>query len=336
MEMFHNKKMQNPLEEDRGSDLFKTSTHTGHHWRPPTYFPSSNFQRVVMDPIPKTLNVKDQVLPETHFQTTTKVFHDNKFPNQDIYNEPLSLRQTKALPSYKVNYIFDVVEKLNSKPRRPLTMAFQKSEYKNEYEEVESELAYEYDRPLHTKKYLINDEHRERATEIAFDDTFKSDVPPKRPIDPSQIGVLNLLDPYMTTYNKEHRKWTRDQLKNEAKQDAITIYDTENLKNADYLNKNQNLSLNMRDEIWFKSDVKSRNVHRPLKPVPNSGLISETKEMFVTPNDIKAKQTHLCPVNTPFITPTASTKAIYGTHEMYNSEYTNIGRGKIGYVPNNV
>ena len=45
-------------------------------------------------------------------------------------------------------------------------MAFQKSEYKNEYEEVESELAYEYDRPLHTKKYLINDEHRERATEV--------------------------------------------------------------------------------------------------------------------------------------------------------------------------
>ena len=79
----------------------------------------------------------------------------------------------------------------------------------------------------------------------------------------------------MTTYNKEHRKWTRDQLKNEAKQDAITIYDTENLKNADYLNKNQNLSLNMRDEIWFKSDVKSRNVHRPLKPVPNRYIYTE-------------------------------------------------------------
>lgn len=36
--------MQNNLEEDRGQDLFKTSTHTSHHYRPATYFPSSNFQ----------------------------------------------------------------------------------------------------------------------------------------------------------------------------------------------------------------------------------------------------------------------------------------------------
>lgn len=38
-------------------------------------------------------------------------------------------------------------------------------------------------------------------------------MPPKRPIDPSQIGVLNLLDPYMTTYNKDHKKWTKFVLK---------------------------------------------------------------------------------------------------------------------------
>lgn len=36
--------MQNPLEEDRGQDLFKTSTHTAHHYRPSSYFPSSNFE----------------------------------------------------------------------------------------------------------------------------------------------------------------------------------------------------------------------------------------------------------------------------------------------------
>jgi hypothetical protein len=44
---------------------------------------------------------------------------------------------------------------------------------------------------------------------IAFDDNYKSDVPPKAPIDPSKIGVLHLLDPYLTSYNKEHKKWTR-------------------------------------------------------------------------------------------------------------------------------
>ena len=64
------------------------------------------------NPIPQALNEKDEVLPETHFSTTHKAFHDNKFPNQDLYNEPLALRQTKPLPSYKVNYIQDVVEKV--------------------------------------------------------------------------------------------------------------------------------------------------------------------------------------------------------------------------------
>jgi hypothetical protein len=124
--------MINPLEEDRGQDLFKTSTHTAHHYRPNSFFPSSHFQvillrfydytyflillnskPVIYDPIPNSLNLKDQVLPDTHFQTTTKVFHDNKFTNQDLYNDPLSMRQIKPLPSYKVNYIYDVLEKVN-------------------------------------------------------------------------------------------------------------------------------------------------------------------------------------------------------------------------------
>lgn len=69
---------------------------------------------MVYDPIPQALNVKDEVRPDLHFQTTNKVFHDNKFPNQDLYNDAVSLRHGKPLPSYKVNYMFDVVEKVVS------------------------------------------------------------------------------------------------------------------------------------------------------------------------------------------------------------------------------
>lgn len=65
-----------------------------------------------MDPIPPSLNSKSQVLPKDHFTTTANTFHDNKFPNQDLYNDALSLKQVKPLPSYKVNYIYDVVEKV--------------------------------------------------------------------------------------------------------------------------------------------------------------------------------------------------------------------------------
>lgn len=65
-----------------------------------------------MDPIPPSLNSKDQVLPQTHYTTTHKSYHDNKFPNQDLYNDALSLKHVKPLPSYKVNYMYDVVEKV--------------------------------------------------------------------------------------------------------------------------------------------------------------------------------------------------------------------------------
>ena len=59
----------------------------------------------------------------------------------------------------------------------------------------------------------------------------------------------------------------------------------------------------MRDDIWFKSDAKIRQVHSAPKPVPNTGLISETREMYVTPSDVKAKEAKLCPITNPFILP---------------------------------
>jgi len=268
--------MQNNFTDDHGQNLFQTSTHTAHHWRPGFYYPSSNFKTVLMDPIPPSLNSKSQVLPKDHFTTTANTFHDNKFPNQDLYNDALSLKQVKPLPSYKVNYIYDVVEKLNSKPRRPLTMAFQKSEYKDLYEEHDSELAYELDRPIHARNYLDEDEKLDKATKIAFDGNVKPVVPASRPIDPSQVGVFNLLDPYLTTYNKEHKKWTKEQQNGIGKKNALTIYDTEEATKAwgfglktNPIDEITQKNLPMRDEIWFKSEAKQRHVHCPPKNVPH-------------------------------------------------------------------
>ncbi len=115
------------------------------------------------------MNTKDEVTPETHFTTTHKTFHDNKFPNQDLYNDPVPLRQVKPMANYRVNYMSDVVEKLNSKPRRPLTMAFQGSEYKGEFDSKDAEVNYEFDRPLHSgsKGYLISDELLTGPTKVS-------------------------------------------------------------------------------------------------------------------------------------------------------------------------
>jgi len=327
--------MQNTLTEDRGQNLFTTSTHTAHHWRPGFYFPSSNFKTVIMDPIPPSLNSKDQVLPNIHFATTNNTYHDNKYPNQDLYNDALALKQVKPLPSYKVNYLYDVVEKLNAKPRRPLTMAFQKSEYKNQYEEQESELAYEFDRPLHGRNYLDEDEKTNKFTEIIYDGNVKPTVPYRKPVDPSQIGVFNLLDPYLTTYNKEHKKWTKDQQNGIGKKNAVTIYDTEEATKAwgfglkqNPIEENPRKNLPMRDDIWFKSETKQRQVHHPPQNVPHCGMTTEMKENYTIPSDVKAKEAKLCPIDTPFILPAHGLKSAYSTPGMYRSEYTNIGRGR--------
>ena len=67
---------------------------------------------MVGNPLPDGLAVEDKVRPEIRFETTTGTFHDNKYPFVDEFNEPLPLKQVKPLPCYKVNYMYDVVEKV--------------------------------------------------------------------------------------------------------------------------------------------------------------------------------------------------------------------------------
>jgi hypothetical protein len=114
-------------------------------------------------------------------------------------------------------------------------------------------------------------------------------------------------------------------LKGIAKKDGITIYDNSQVQTSGLLPETKP----MRDEIWFKTEAKQRQVHVPAKIVPNSGLQTEIRENFVVPTDVKAKSTKLCPIDNPFTQQGPSTKIVYATQEMYKSEYTNIGRGKL-------
>ena len=41
---------------------------------------------------------------------------------------------------------------------------------------------------------------------FAVDGSERPTMPPRK-FDPSEQGVFNLLDPYLTSYNKEHRKF---------------------------------------------------------------------------------------------------------------------------------
>ena len=59
----------------------------------------------------------------------------------------------------------------------------------------------------------------------------------------------------------------------------------------------------MRDEIWFKTETKQRSVHCPAKPVRHGGFTTETRDNYVFPSDVKAKEAKLCPIETPFYQP---------------------------------
>lgn len=84
----------------------------------------------------------------------------------DVVEKVIYIVVSMVSPFHKFNPVFDVCLKLNSKPRRPLTMGFQKSEYKDEYEPTANELAYEFDRPIRPKLYLYDDEVNTKLTEV--------------------------------------------------------------------------------------------------------------------------------------------------------------------------
>lgn len=98
----------------------------------------------------------------------------------------------------------------------------------------------------------------------------------------------------------------------------------------------------MRDAIWFSSPTKIRQVHKPARFIPHSGLTTETRmlffsslfaiffslysgEQFVTPSHVNAKDTKYCPINTPYVQPMPSSTSIYATSAMYRTDSMNYG-----------
>ena len=92
----------------------------------------------------------------------------------------------------------------------------------------------------------------------------------------------------------------------------MTIYDSEEVPKSMGFGTKTNIvpptkliddNFPMRDEIWFKSATKQRQVHCPAKIVPNRGMTTEAREMYQQPTDVKAKEAKICPIDTPFILP---------------------------------
>lgn len=194
-------------------DWQQTSTGVGHHHRPGYYFPNSDFKALIYDPVPPPLARQDEITRDQHFKTTYGDFHDTKY-GKGVYGNPI---HQKAPGHWKVNYVKDLAEKLDKGGwRKPLTMGNQLTETKEEFSNkagVRQRYHFQDTAGLNLPQpYNLNDHHKEGPSKYGQGTTQN----PKLQGQPFYVrdkGVLNLLDPYLSTTHKDHRSFKPNELK---------------------------------------------------------------------------------------------------------------------------
>lgn len=321
--------------QEHRQDWHLTSTGVGHYYRPGYYFPASTFLSLYREPVPPELARKDEVPRDSYYYTTTGDAHDRKFFSapygQEIYK--------KAPGHWKVNYVKDLAEKLGKGGyRRPLTMCNQKSETKDEFSGRPGiKDTYEFDpRP---KPFTLNDHHNDGPTKYGVASTQNQKLR-GRPFFVRDKGILNELDPYLSTTQRDHRSFKPAELKGYPAKDIATYWQCEEYPKAWGFGTKDNPipkdsvprePLPMVDSTWFKSRTKVINVPRSAVPVPHSGLRSEKQDNYTRPSDVKMKEIYYCPVDSPYAQqvpgPPGPSSAFAAPH-MYKTEYQNVGSKK--------
>lgn len=318
-------------------DWQQTSTGVGHHHRPGYYFPNSDFKALIYDPVPPPLARQDEITRDQHFKTTYGDFHDPKY-GKGVYGNPI---HQKAPGHWKVNYVKDLAEKLDKGGwRKPLTMGNQLTETKEEFSNkagVRQRYHFEDTAGLNLPQpYNLNDHHKEGPSKYGQGTTQN----PKLQGQPFYVrdkGVLNLLDPYLSTTHKDHRSFKPNELKKYPKKDVATYWECEEYPKAWGHGLKHNPvpkdnvpreKLPMVDPTWFKTRTTIPRQPKPLLPVPHGGLKSLYAESFQQPTDVKAKENYYCAVDTPFVLPEPGSKSVMTAPKMYNTEYQHVGSNK--------
>ncbi|XP_060556411.1 stabilizer of axonemal microtubules 3-like [Ruditapes philippinarum] len=318
-------------------DWNQTSTGVGHHYRPGYYFPSSHFHPSIGEPVPPPLAHQDQVTRDQHFETTTGKAHDRKYP-ATLYSNPV---HQKAPGHWKVDYVKDLAEKLSKGGwRRPLTMGNQTSETREKFcSEPGVRQKYHFDDTAGLglpQNFNLHDHHVEGPSKLGQATTQNPKLQGKQ-FYVRDRGVLNLLDPYLTTTHKDHRAFKPDELKKYPKKDAATYWQCEDYPKAwghglkaNPLPKTSvpREQLPMRDTTFFTTKTKVPRPPKAMVPVPHSGLKSEHADRYTRPNDVRFKEAIYCPVDPPFTLPVPGTKSAMTAPKMYNTEYQHVGSEK--------
>lgn len=309
-----------------------TSTGVGHHYRPGYYFPDSEFKTLLREPLPPNLAKEDEVTRDKPYLTTKEYFHDQKFPGL-LYKDH---QHKKAPGHWKVTYMKDLTEKLGQGGwRRPLTMGNQLSEMKAEYQAKNPEVRdkYNFEEVYRPQNFLLQDHHKEGPSKTGVPSTQNPKLQGK-PFYVKDKAILNVLDPYLSTTQRDHRMFPKDEVNGYPRKDVPTYWQCEEYTKAWGHGLHHNPlpkdnvprdKLPMRDEMVFPTATKIPRLPKSLVPVPHAGLKTLYGESFQTPSHVNMKENYYCPVDTPFKLPDPNTKSIYTAPKMYKTEYQNIG-----------
>lgn len=296
-------------------DWHLTSSGVAHQYRAPlgTQFPNASLQPRVNEPLPLSLLQPDQMTRYKMHTTTTGTFHDRKFV-------PQQLRQPfyEGLKYDRFHNIKDLSEKLGPGSwRRPLSMGYEKSETQDEFVARKGiREHYYFDDIFKNRPFLLNDHLQDGPTKYGSASTINPKLSGKI-IDPTNMGILDMNEPYLTTYRIVHRPFT-PQEKDFSKNASV---DKEFLKNPIARTHQP-----MRDVVKFKFHTIIPPLSKTVIHVPHRGLLTEYQEIYQTPSDVKRSQDVYCPEDTPWALPEPSAKSIMSVPRFYTTEYQTIGK----------
>jgi hypothetical protein len=293
---------------ERSHDLHPTSSFKAMDYRPPEYFPDTAFRATVSDPLPPSLQVsKPEMI--TPYETTTGSTHDRKYGGGVLADE----RFQRAAGNWKVDYVKDHVEKLENRRWRPeLTMGNEESEMKARYKGATSTPGVDFQdvSRIAPQGFLLDNHHKDGPSKVGGGSSENPALAAQEFFVNDQ-GILRELDPYISTTQKDHRRFLPDEQRDGyARKNQATYWACDEYPKAWGHGPHQNPLPKgavprerppMRDTMQFKHGTQIPFWPKSAKPVPNGSYKTEAQDKFTMPLEERMRDARICPVDPPYI-----------------------------------
>ncbi|XP_056652747.1 uncharacterized protein SAXO3 isoform X2 [Monodelphis domestica] len=231
----------------------------------------------------------------------------------DIYGQP-SYRLTPMIE--RAVGIKDLGEKIAARPfRRPLSMAYQKSETRDKYQGWPN-LGPETILRVGPQPWELADHHAQGPSQ-AMIPTTKNPVLAGKPFHISDQGVLDRQQPYMTTTARAHRLFTKKQL---------------GICRPKSVKKTLQQSCAELNRRTVKTLPRAVGISQTQTRVPHRGALSLTQESFVAPQHPMSLPDRFCPLEAPWVAQRQAIPSLQNMPHLYRTESSRYGSLKPTFV----